>query len=87
MEIKDTLTLYNEFKASGMPEEQAQIQAHQLGALSNTLEQSMITLRSEMFEIKTWLTKIDKDMHWMRIIGAAMTVTFFSNGFFMWLSK
>ncbi len=76
MEIKDSLTLYNELKACGVPEDQAQVQASQLGGVKDVV-----------VGIKEIITKIEKDLLWMRIIGAAMTVTFFSNGFFMWLSK
>jgi hypothetical protein len=69
MKHKDTLTLYEELVASGISDTQAKIQAHQLGGVTDCLEE------------------IKKDMWWMRAIGAAMTVAFFSNGFFMWLNK
>ena len=35
---KDTLTLYEELVASGVPDEQAKIQAHQLGGVTDILE-------------------------------------------------
>ena len=74
MEYKDTLTLYEELVASGVSEDSAKIQAHQLGGVTDC-----------MGEFSNTLKEIQKDMSWMRIIGAAMAVAFFSNGFFMWL--
>jgi hypothetical protein len=76
MAYRDTLQLYDELIAAGIPEAQARAQAKQLGEVA--MEQN------GMLNV---LEKIEKDMYWMRIIGAAMTVTFFSNGFFMWLAK
>lgn len=74
MGYKDTLTLYEELIATGVSETSAKIQAHQLGAVTDCLD-----------VISNTLKEIQKDMSWMRLIGAAMTVAFFSNGFFMWL--
>ena len=74
--MKDTLTLYEELIASGVHDAQAKIQAHQLGDVA-----------LEQLDIRQLMSKIDKDLMWMRLIGGAMVVTFFSNGFFMWLAK
>lgn len=81
MEYKDTLTLYEELIAAGVPETSAKIQAHQLGGVTDCMGEFSNTLN----EFSNILNEIQKDMSWMRIIGAAMTVAFFSNGFFMWL--
>ena len=77
---KDTLTLYEELIAAGTSEAAAKIQAHQLGEVGNAL--SGLTTALNEFKVS-----IEKDMFWMRIIGAAMIITFFSNGFFIWLAK
>jgi hypothetical protein len=58
-EYKDALTLYEELVATGVSEDSARIQAHQIGNVTNLL------------------VDMKKDMSWMRIIGAAMTVAFF----------
>lgn len=78
--MKDTLTLYEELVATGISDAQAKIQAHQMGAMGDHLGNAINGLN-------TRLDKIEMDMFWMRIIGGAMTVAFFSNGFFMWLAK
>ncbi len=41
----------------------------------------------QLGDVGNALKQLGNDMFWMRIIGGAMTVTFFSNGFFMWLAK
>jgi hypothetical protein len=74
MAYKDTLTLYEELVISGTPEAQAKIMAHQQGALAD-----------EMGSIEKTLNRIEKDLFWMRIIGAAMVVSFMSNIF--WLAR
>ncbi len=74
MAYKDTLTLYEELVATGTPVEQAKIMAHQQGALAE-----------EMGSIEKTLNRIEKDLFWMRIIGAAMVVSFMSNIF--WLAR
>jgi hypothetical protein len=38
MTIKDSLTLYKELLATGIPDNQAEIQAHQLGGVTDILE-------------------------------------------------
>ena len=37
--MKDTLTLYEDLVASGIPDAQAKIQAHQLGGVTDVLEE------------------------------------------------
>jgi hypothetical protein len=74
MAHKDTLTLYEELIATGVPDGQAKIQAHQMGALSE-----------QMGGIDKTLKQIEKDLMWMRVIGAAMVVSFMSNIF--WLAR
>lgn len=71
MAYKDTLTLYEELVAKGVPEEQAKIQAHQLGGVSEAMDRQTDVLQ-----------EIKKDLFWMRIIGGAMIVTFLSNVLF-----
>ncbi len=87
MSYKDTLTLYEELVSSGVPVASAKIQAHQMGAMSDYLGDAINRLNTIIDSINTRLDKIENDMFWMRLIGGAMTVTFFSNGFFMWLAK
>lgn len=91
---KDTLTLYEEFIATGVPESQAKIQAHQLGAVStyvgdaiHQINERMTTKFNEMDErmdnkFNEVDRKLDKDLVWMRVIGAAMIVAFLSNAWF-----
>lgn len=87
MSYKDTLTLYEELVAAGTPVPQAKIQAHQMGAMGDYLGEAINDLNTTVRGVNTRLDKIETDMFWMRLIGGAMTVTFFSNGFFMWLAK
>jgi hypothetical protein len=61
MAYKDTLTLYNELIATGIPEAQAQIQAKQNGDVTDIL------------------VKIEKDLSWMRVIGAGMVAAYVAN--------
>jgi hypothetical protein len=61
MAYKDSLTLYNELIATGISESQAQIQAQQLGGVTDLL------------------VKIEKDLSWMRIIGAGMVAAYIAN--------
>ena len=61
MKYKDTLELYDELIAGGCTESQARVQAKQLGATGNILDE------------------IKNELYWMRLIGAAMTIAFFSN--------
>lgn len=59
MKIRDTLTLYEELIAMGVPDNQAKIQAHQHGDVIDLLQ------------------KIEKDLFWMRAIGAGMIIACF----------
>jgi hypothetical protein len=70
MAYKDTLTLYEELVATGTPIEQAKIIAHQQGALVE-----------EMGSIEKTLNRIEKDLFWMRYIGAGMIAAFMANFF------
>lgn len=70
MAYKDTLTLFEELVATGVPEAQAKIQAHQLGGVTD-----------EFGKIRNVLERIEKDLFWMRIIGGAMTFAFLSAWF------
>lgn len=92
MLYKDTLTLYEELTASGVPEDQAKIQAHQIGSLGDCLSNSIHSLETKLetrflsidtrfASIEKIISKLDKDMFWMRVIGAAMTATFFAHLF------
>jgi hypothetical protein len=70
MSYKDTLELYDELMAGGCTETQARVQAKQLGSIGTVLD-----------SMNTKLDKIDKDLVWMRVIGAAMTLAFLSAWF------
>jgi len=72
MTYKDTLTLYDELVATGTPSEQAKIIAHQQGALASDMENGFNGLN---FTLK----KIEKDLSWMRIIGAGMVAAYLTN--------
>lgn len=85
----DSLQIYNDLKSSGIPEEQAQAQAmaichsyrvtpEQLAELDRKLSSEIATLSSK---IDTKFEKLSNDMVWMRIIGGAMTLTFFAHLF------
>lgn len=66
MAIKDTLTLYKELLSTGVPEDQAEIQAHQLGSFHDFAG-----------NITTLVEKIEKDLFWMRLIGGGMIIACF----------
>ncbi len=98
MAHKDSLTLYNEFVANGMPEAQAQIQAHQMGdlademggrynELSEKLNETNKKLDSTIHELNAKLdiafSKINISLKWMMLIGGAMAASFFSNIIFL----
>ncbi len=68
MAYKNALTLYNELIATGIPEAQAQIQAQQQGDLVE-----------EMGSIDKTLKQIEKDLFWMRSIGAGMIAAYLTN--------
>ena len=79
---KDTLTLYEELVASGVPDEQAKVQAHQLGSMGDYMGNAINGMNARFNEMDRKLEKIDKDLIWMRIIGVAMIVAFLSNAWF-----
>jgi hypothetical protein len=74
MQYKDTLELFDELVAAGTPEPQARAQARQLGAIGDLFG-------TELNNVHSKLDKIDKDLIWMRIIGAAMCIAFLSAWF------
>jgi len=82
---KDTLTLFEELVEKGVPEAQAKIQAHQLGALGDhfviSLENSNARFDKAVENMDVRLKKIDSDLFWMRVIGAAMSFSFLSAWF------
>jgi DNA anti-recombination protein RmuC len=59
MAYKDTLTLYEELIATGVPKEQASLQAHQLGSLGGEVVNTCN-------EIKEHLNKLDSKMDQLR---------------------
>jgi len=79
---KDTLTLYEELVASGVSEGQAKVQAHQLGSVGDYMGNAINNMNAKFVEMDRKLEKIDKDLIWMRVIGAAMIVAFLSNTWF-----
>lgn len=87
MEYKDTLALYDDLRAGGCTEDQARVQAKQLGAVGNALEilsRSLVSMEERINknlirmegEIKQLTIKMDKDMYWVRLIGGAMIIAF-----------
>jgi len=85
MAYKDTLSIYKELLATGMPEAQADIQSHQMGSLADSLvgRFEAMDARFETLDAKLELSLqgISKDLKWMRIIGGAMTLAFLANFF------
>ncbi len=78
MAHKDTLTLYEDLIASGAPEAQAKIQAHQMGDLADEMGSRYNELNAKL---DLSLQGLRKDLMWMKIIGGAMTLAFMSNFF------
>ena len=72
MIYKDTLKLYDELLAGGCTEVQARTQANQLGGMGEFLDDVRKDFDEQMGGLK-------KDLQWMRLIGAAMIVTFLGN--------
>jgi hypothetical protein len=89
MAYKDTLTLYNELRAAGIPEAQAQIQAQQDGELgdhvSNTFNEIKEQLTGMNISISMLNTKIDIEMKWVKIIGSGLMVTLASIFIKLWI--
>jgi hypothetical protein len=83
MQYKDTLTLYDELIKGGASESQARVQAHQLGAMGDLFQVELRnisqSLDNGLKELGSKIDSIEKDMFWMRLIGASMTIAFFSN--------
>ena len=74
----DTLKIYDDLKASGVPENQAHAQAMAIYHANRVTPEDL-----KLFEAKTQALydKIVSDLMWMRLIGAAMTFAFVSNWF------
>ena len=81
METKDTLELYDNLIAGGCSESQARVQATQLGAMGTALSNSIDSVFGQLRRIDSKLDKMDKDMFWMRAIGAGMIVSFLATAF------
>lgn len=95
MAYKDTLTLYEELIASGKSDNEAKIQAHQLGDLGDELSNTCREIKEQLTSMDKQLNSIDKkmditvielktEMKWMRIIGGAMTFAFLANFIKVW---
>ena len=70
----DTLQIYDDLKASGIPEEQAHAQAKAIANANRVTPEDLAKMETR-FEMA--FSKIDKDLFWMRVIGAGMvTATF-----------
>lgn len=78
MAHKDALTIYEELIAGGEEDKLAKIKAHQYGDLSDYLGCALTKFEETLEKMDKRLTKIDKDMWWMRAIGAGMIVACFS---------
>ena len=74
MKYRDTLELFDELVAAGCPENQARIQAQQLGTMGTYFGDAISMMNAK-------LDKIDRDLIWMRIVGGAMTLAFLSAWF------
>ena len=59
---KDTLTLYEELVASGVPEGQAKVQAHQFGSVGDYMGNAINDMNAKFVEMDRKLEKIDKDL-------------------------
>jgi hypothetical protein len=70
MAYRSTLEIYDDLMASGHTEAQSRATANQLDWIGQ-----------EHAEMRLLLAKIDKDLIWMRVIGAAMTFAFLSTWF------
>ena len=79
MRYKDTLSLYDELVAGGCTEAQARVQASQLGGVGEFLDEFKQDFNMQMIGLKEEMGDIKKDLHWMRLIGATMIVTFLGN--------
>lgn len=90
MSHKDTLTLYEELVATGISDAQARIQAHQLGGVSDFLEESLnkfnYSIQDSLDRLERSvegtnrrMDKIDTNLWWMRSIGISMATIFFAN--------
>jgi hypothetical protein len=83
MKYKDTLTLYEELVASGTPEGQAKIMAHQQGALADStegigsrVERISNNIDKTLMSMEKKLDVMGRDIYWMKLIGSVMAVTF-----------
>lgn len=83
----DTLQIYDDLKASGIPEEQAHAQAKAI-ANSNRITPEDLAAMTTRYELdfshlenrlNRRFDKLDRDLLWMRTIGAAMIMLFFGN--------
>lgn len=79
MSYKDTLTLYEEQVANGVSNEQAKIIAHQLGSVGDNFSNAIKNINENLIKLDKDIIKLDKDMFWIRMVGSAMTLAFFSN--------
>lgn len=59
--MKNTLKLYEELRATGISDEQAKVQAYQLG-----------DVRDLSSEIREELRRLHSDMNWIKLIGASL---------------
>lgn len=72
MQVKDTLTLYEELVATGVPDDQAKIQAHQLGGIASMLSTSIDEFKQSMDSFKS---EIRSDYKWIMRIGGFISIT------------
>lgn len=79
MSYKDTLTLYEELVATGIPDSQAKIMAHQQGEVVSEMNNIGTILDKTMHEINIKLANIDTSMNWMKGIGATLAVAIIGN--------
>ena len=79
MSYKSPLVLYNELIAAGVPEAQAQIQAQQDGELGDRYQDLNEKIEKTIQGTNGRLDKIEKDLYWMRNIGAGLMAVYIAN--------
>ena len=83
MSYKDTLTLYEELVATGIPDSQAKIMAHQQGAVIDVMTGIGFRLDKSLQEMQTTIAKHDTTLKLMMTFVAFMTAAFVANILFI----
>jgi len=83
MSYKDTLTLYEELVATGIPDAQAKIMAHQQGAVIDVMNGIGFRLDKSLQEMQTTLAKHDTTLKLMMTFVVFMAAAFVANILFI----